>query len=236
MEKSKAVQIGQVNAGVTNNRHTNPRLMFEYKLTIEKLDNGFLKATRVWQGASSKEIAIEEVLWCCKNGLQFASMNHPDLNERGCLDVKNGHGTAKLSSYKTKYKEKEKNLNFVTSPCTLLSVPFEIAKHWDALMNGRKIELDYTVLKVQAHTGITLQKRNFKDKIVISVTPKKWFWKMLFGSTDFHFNSRTHCLEKIDGLLEPRDKNLKGKYVEYLGLATFDTAMDLSIIREHANV
>lgn len=236
MEKNNAVQIGQANAEVTNNRHINPRLIFEYSLTIEKLDNGFLKAKRIWQGTGNRKIAIEEVLWCPKNGLQFASMNHPDLSEEGCLQVNSNHGNARLNSYKTKYREKEKNLNFITSPCTLLSVPFEITKHWDALMNGTKVELDYTVLKVQAHTGVTLQKRNFKDKLVISVTPKKWFWKMLFGSTDFHFNTETHDLEKIDGLLEPRDRNRKGKYVEYLGLATFDTPMDLSVIKEYANV
>ncbi|WP_262359672.1 hypothetical protein [Vibrio mimicus] len=103
-------------------------------------------------------------------------------------------------------------------------------------MSGEEIELDYTVLKVQAHTGITLQKHNIQDKIVIRVTPQKWFWKMLFGSTDFYLNSETHSLEKIDGLLEPRDRNIREKYIEYLGLATFDTAIDLSIIKEHANV
>ncbi|WP_262359671.1 hypothetical protein [Vibrio mimicus] len=35
MEKSNAVQIGQVNAEVTNNRHLNPRVVFEYNITIE---------------------------------------------------------------------------------------------------------------------------------------------------------------------------------------------------------
>lgn len=64
MEKSNVVQIGQVNAEVTNNRHLNPRVVFEYNITIEKLNNGFFKATRVWQGTGRKDIAIEEVLWC----------------------------------------------------------------------------------------------------------------------------------------------------------------------------
>lgn len=236
MEKNNSVKIGQIRADVTNNRHINSRLMFNYNLIVEKLDSGELKARRVWLGVGKREIAIEEVLWCPQNGLQSASMEHPELNEYGHLEILKSQGNTILSNYKTHYEEHRKSLNFVASPCTLLSVPFEISKHWDALMNGKKIELDYTVMKVQAHTGITLQKRNIQDKIVMSVTPNNWFWKVLFGSTDFHFNSETYGLEKIEGLLEPRDRNRKGKYVEYLGLAQFDTAMDLSIIRGDNNV
>lgn len=40
MEKNNSVKIGQIRADVTNNRHINSRLMFNYNLIVEKLDSG----------------------------------------------------------------------------------------------------------------------------------------------------------------------------------------------------
>ncbi|RRS10039.1 hypothetical protein EAG18_03670 [Pseudoalteromonas sp. J010] len=231
MTEMNSLQTWLTTAQVSNKKHLNSRTMFAYSLQIDALTGGHFKARRSWKSASDEEIAVEEVVWCQQHGLVSAQMSQPHLQEKGHLEVNQFKGTSVLSSYRTKHSEKKKPLIFANSPCTLLSVPFEIAKHWQDLMQGKRIHLDYTVLKVQAHTGITLHKKDTDSSTVISVTPKKWFWRLLFGSTDFHYEKGSQRLIKIDGLLEPRDRNIKGKYVEYLGLARFDKAIDFGFFR-----
>lgn len=219
-------------AQVVNLKHESERIMFEYQLSVKSLDDGKFEAERIWQGLADPYIAKETVIWCPKEGLQHVAMHQPHLNESGTLTINGTQGRSDLSSQKTKYNQKSKSLAFAKRPCTLLSIPFEIVHHWQQLLAGDTLYFDYTVLKVQAHTGVSLKMHTEGEYKVVSVTPETWFWRLLFGSTDFYFEGEAPKLVKIVGLLEPRDRNLRGKYVEYLGRAVFKKPLDLSIIKE----
>ncbi|MGC9461089.1 hypothetical protein [Vibrio genomosp. F10] len=223
-------------AKVFDQKHQSERAMFEYKLSVEAKENGTFEANRIWLGLTSPYIAKETVVWCPKQGLKKVEMHQPHLNESGSLAISAKQGRADLSSQKTEYKQKSKTLNFTKRPCTLLSIPFEIVHHWDELSAGNVLYFDYTVLKVQAHTEVKLTMRDEGEFKVVRVTPEKWFWRLLFGSTEYYFEGDAPKLTKIVGLLEPRDRNLRGKYVEYLGRAIFDRTVDFSMIKESNHV
>ncbi|RJE73335.1 hypothetical protein BGP78_03480 [Pseudoalteromonas sp. MSK9-3] len=232
MNSDTAINFQQVKAVVKNNKHQSDRPVFEYDMNIACLSQGQLHATRLWRGTAQTIVAKEEVTWCPNQGLLYGMMAQPHLNEEGSLTVANNMATSVLQSKKSAHKTKQKSLKFTTRPCTLLSIPFEIVHHWSALKRGEKVCLDYIVLKVQAHTKVTLQKRETIDHTVVSVTPNNWFWRMLFGSTEYYYDRNTLKLRKITGLLEPRDLNVKGKYIEYLGLAQFESPVDYGRLRE----
>jgi hypothetical protein len=219
-------------AQVFNQKHQSERVMFEYQFSVQSLADGKFEAERVWQGLAVPYIAKESIIWCPKEGLQHVAMHQPHLNESGNLTVKGTEACCDLSSKKTQFKQKSKSLHFTNRPCTLLSIPFEVMHHWQQLVAGETLYFDYTVLKVQAHTGVSLKMRTEGKYKVVSVTPEKWFWRLLFGATDYYFEGKTAKLVKIIGLLEPRDRNLRGKYVEYLGRAVFNKAVDFSMFKE----
>ena len=220
-------------AQVFNQKHQSSRIMFEYKLSVDLQEDGLLSAERLWQGITTEPyLAKERVLWCPKQGLKLVEMHQPHLEESASLLISAKQGRSVLKSLKTDYQQKSKTLNFSKRPCTLLSLPFEIIYHWEELVAGKTLYFDYTVLKVQAHTGVSVKMSSEGQYQVVSVTPEKWFWRLLFGSTKFYFESDTSKLTKIVGLLEPRDRNLRGKYVEYLGPAIFDNPIDLLAIQE----
>ncbi|KAF7764974.1 hypothetical protein PCIT_b1092 [Pseudoalteromonas citrea] len=232
MSSNSSESFQQVKASVIDKKHQSERPIFEYDMNIARLPEGLLRVTRQWRGAEQTIVAKEEITWCSTQGLLYGAMAQPHLNEKGSLTVTKSKATSVLQSDKTGQKSKQKPLKFTSRPCTLLSIPFEISHHWPALKRGEKVCLDYIVMKVQAHTKVTLQKRETIDHTVVSVTPKNWFWRMLFGSTEYYFDRNTLKLRKNIGLLEPRDRNLNGKYIEYLGHAQLESPVDYGRIKE----
>jgi len=227
-------------AKVFNLKHQSTRVTFEYEISMQLRKDSLFEAKRVWQGNTlpcekSPYIAMETALWSPEAGLLQATMHQPHLDESASLDINHDSSTSVLNSKKTNYQQNIKQLTFTRRPCTLLSILFEITHHWTPLLAGEVVSFDYAVLKVQAHTGVSLRMQKQGSYRVVSVTPNNWFWRMLFGSTNYYFQGDVPALVKIEGLLEPRDRNLRGKYVEYLGRSIFDNPVDLSIFKEYGN-
>jgi len=231
LNKENQLPSMATHAQVFNQKHLNERIMFKYQLSVRMLDGGKCEAERIWYGLDADFLAKERIVWCPENGLQEATMLQPHLNESGTLLVNGQQGQSDLSSQRTQFNLNSKSLTFAKCPCTMLSIPFEVMHHWQQLIAGETLHLDYAVLKVQAHTGVSLTMFTEGKYKVVSVTPEKWFWRLLFGSTKYYFEGDAPKLVKIIGLLEPRDRNSRGKYVEYLGRAIFDNTLDFSTIK-----
>ncbi|WP_087019727.1 hypothetical protein [Thaumasiovibrio subtropicus] len=215
-------------AFVYDKRFKNRRPMFSMALTIQRSAEGKVEAQRDWYGVGDTVIASETLVWSGTHGITHMGMHNPSLEERGALSHDNGKGEFQLVAPKTDMVKRVKQTQFPSSPASLTSLPLEVVKHWDALKRGEKLTFDYAVLKVQAHTQIEVSGRESGPEFIVKVTPKKWFWRFVFGSSYLHFNRDRPLLRKMVGLMEPRDLKPNGKYIEYLGEMAFEPAIDLT--------
>lgn len=236
MKPSPSLLLADVHASVHDRRHHAGRAIFDYRLQISQSGEQQFQASRHWQGvAGAPPVALEQLAWSAAAGLQHASYEQPHLQESASLQLQAGAAHTRLRSHRTGYREQERLLALPRPPVTLLSALFEIARHWPALRAGKPLQLAYAVLKVQAQTGVTLRLQQQGGHSVVQLMPDNWFWRLLFGATVFHFAGDKPRLTAIDGLLEPRDLNRRGKYIEYLGRVDFAAPLDLTFVREVAH-
>ena len=208
----------------------NPRPTFSMTMSLSVDNQSVLHICRKWFAVGQDPVATETLAWAVANGLHRLEMAQPSLNETGLLFHKSGEGEFVLNSPKTHLQRKTKTNRFSHEPASLLSIPCEVAKRWDALKAGEVFYFDYVVLKVQAHTKIKVQARGENNLLVVKVTPAAWFWRLVFGSTRFYFDKDKPELRKITGLIEPRDKKHNGKYKEYLANVELEQGLDLSAL------
>lgn len=215
-------------AFVFDRKLANKRPAFMMEMALQQNEQKIVTCERDWYGVGSDVIARETLTWSKQHGLQKITMHNNSLNETGQLTHHDGVGEFLLCSEKTHHIDKVKSTHFKYNPASLLSLPFETAKHWHELKQGKKLTFDYSVLKAQAHTGILLQASNEHDFFVVKFTPISLFWRLIFGSSYMYFDKEKPILHKIDGLIEPRDRKPNGRYKEYLASMAFSTPLDLS--------
>ncbi|WP_084659607.1 hypothetical protein [Vibrio sonorensis] len=213
---------------VYDRKLANNRASFSMEMSFKSGENGTLKGTRKWYCIGDEAVSIEKLEWCANKGIHRVSMHNLSLRETAEMRHSDKSGDFELCSPKTNMLPKVKSTQFNTSPATLLSLPFEVAKHWNTLKKGEKLIFDYSVLKVQAHTKVSLQAKIEDGYFVVELKPLSWFWQLVFGSTYMYFDQDKPVLRKIDGLIEPRDKKPNGRYLEYLAMMEFDSGVDLS--------
>lgn len=213
---------------VYSRKLANPRPMFSLDMTLSTSESGITRLERQWFAVGTPPIAIEQLEWCPENGLRTVSMENPSLQESGKLIHKQRDGQFVLCSPATQMNDQNKSATFKHAPATLLSLPLEVARHWEALKQGKAFRFDYSVLKVQAFTPIRLDAVICGQELIAKVTPIHPFWRLFFGPSFMHFDHDKPVLRKITGLLEPRDKKPNGRYQEYLGSMEFQPAIDLS--------
>ena len=221
-------QLQKATALVFDRNLANNRPSFSMEMTLQQDEHQIVSCERNWYCIGEEPISREELVWSKQCGLHRIAMHNKSLEESGQLTHSGGVGEFSLRSKKTDCVDKIKPTRFNHSPTSLLSLPFETAKHWHSLKQGKSLVFDYSVLKVQAHTRVRLNTFIDDDFLIAKITPVSYFWRLIFGSSYMYFDKDIPILHKIDGLIEPRDKKPNGRYKEYLASMEFSNPIDLS--------
>ena len=221
-----------INASAFDRSNINRRPAFAMKQWLTKTTPSCFTSTREWTGVGPKAIASEEVRW--ENGLQ-KTLTHIESLEESCEATVSPIASrwlieSRLTSHLTQGRPRLRRLQVPHPPVTLSSLPFLIAQHWQALMNGESVYASYLVLKVQRAATVKIQRKPMQEapnEIQIKVVPTNWLLRLVFGATTLHFLPDSVSLVKINGLLDPRDRKSNGRWREYMGTMEFDEPWDL---------
>lgn len=226
----KTLQLANVTGVALDLKKQSSRPEFNFLLHAERKPGGEFELKRSWFGAGAEPVAQETSLWD-QSGLIQASMAQPHIHEQASVSCTGRRCQMVLSSRKKQADQRQKTVLTPYPAVTLLSVICDIAANWDSLLQGNPLIRSYLVLKVQAYTGVRLTATRQNGLVHVAMTPLNWFWRAIFGATEFVFKAGHPVLLAINGLIEPRDIARSGRYVEYLASCTLSEPVDLSLLQ-----
>jgi hypothetical protein len=225
----KTLQLVNVTGVALDIKKQSSRPEFSFLLNAERMPNGEFTLKRSWYGVGAELVAQETCVWE-HSGLIQAAMAQPHIHEQASASCTGRSCQMVLTSRKKQADQREKTVQTAYPAVTLLSVICDIAANWDSLLKGESLIRSYLVLKVQAYTGVALTASRKNGLVYIAMTPLNWFWRAIFGATEFVFKDGAPVLLAINGLIEPRDIARSGRYVEYLANCDLSEPVDLSLL------
>lgn len=201
-------------------------VLFQMKSSIQENGADFAR-TNTFTSPDGLVAVVEDAK--AKDGVvEVFTVEQKQTGEKGRIEVQEGKVKFTYTDSKGKTKTSEEKLasNFVV-PLTVL--PY-LAKNWDALMKGDKIQVRLGVWFRVESVGFRFfkkQESTYKGRPAIDVVmnPTSWVIRQLVDDLVFTFDAKTKQLVMLKGRVPPKKKDGSG-WKDLDAITTYNVKLD----------